>query len=31
LRMKRGDQILYEEWFTVRRAEDVILTAYCRP
>ena len=29
LRMKRGDRILYEEWFTIRRGEDVILTAYC--
>jgi hypothetical protein len=29
LRMKRGDRILYEEWFTVHRGEEVILTAYC--
>jgi len=28
LRMKRGDRILYEEWFTVHRGEEVILTAY---
>ena len=27
LRMTRDDQILYEEWFTVHRGEDVILTA----
>jgi hypothetical protein len=26
--MKRGDRVLYSEWFTVRRGEDVILTAY---
>jgi hypothetical protein len=29
LRMKRGDRILYEEWFTVVRGEELILTAYC--
>ena len=29
LLMKRGDRILYEEWFTIRRGEEVILTAYC--
>jgi hypothetical protein len=29
LRMTRDDQVLYEQWFTVPRGEDVILTAYC--
>jgi hypothetical protein len=29
LRMTRDDRVLYEEWFTVLRGEDVILTAYC--
>jgi hypothetical protein len=29
LRMRRGDRILYEERFTIRRGEDVILTAHC--
>ena len=29
LRMKRGDLILYEEWFTVHRGEEVMLTASC--
>ena len=29
LRMKRGDQVLYEEWFAVHRGEEVILTASC--
>ena len=28
LRMTRGDRMLYEEWFTVHRGEEVILTAY---
>ena len=28
LRMKRGDRVLYEEWFAVHRGEEVILTAY---
>jgi hypothetical protein len=27
LRMTRGDRILYEEWFTVRRSAEVMLTA----
>jgi hypothetical protein len=31
LRVKRGDRMLYEEWFTVDRGEEVILTAYCPP
>ena len=31
LRMKRGDRVLYEEWFAVHRGEEVILTAYCPP
>jgi hypothetical protein len=31
LRMKRGDLILYEEWFTVHRGEELILTASCPP
>jgi hypothetical protein len=29
LRMKRCDRILYEEWFTVHRGEDVVLSAHC--
>jgi hypothetical protein len=29
LRMKRGDRILSEEWFTVHRGEEIILTASC--
>ena len=29
LQTKRGDRILYEEWFTVGRGEEVILTASC--
>jgi hypothetical protein len=29
LRMKRGGQVLYEEWFAVHRGEEVILTASC--
>jgi hypothetical protein len=29
LQMRRGDRILYEEWFIVRRGEEVILTASC--
>jgi hypothetical protein len=29
LQMKRGDQILYEQWFNVRRGEEVMLTASC--
>ena len=28
LRMKRGDRVLYEEWFAAHRGEEVILTAY---
>jgi hypothetical protein len=27
LQMKRGDQVLYEEWFTIRRGQEIILTA----
>jgi hypothetical protein len=29
LRMKRCDQVLYGEWFTVHRGEELILTGYC--
>ena len=29
LQVTRGDRILYEEWFTVRRVEEVMLTASC--
>jgi hypothetical protein len=29
LQMKRGDRILYKEWFAVRRGEEVMLTASC--
>jgi hypothetical protein len=29
LQMKRGDRILYEEWFVVHHGEEVMLTASC--
>ena len=29
LQVTRGDRILYEEWFTVHRGEELILTGYC--
>jgi hypothetical protein len=31
LRMKRGDRILYEDWFTVHRGEEVILNYRVTP
>lgn len=31
LQMTRGERILYEEWFIVRRGSEIILTASCPP